>query len=134
MLLAAMASALLTLGSRAIPPNPPRFDAATAASSDGPTVSVTDLTYEPGHSSGWHVHAGTHSVVVLSGTLTVSEEDCQPQEYRAGQTYVGGRDAHQVSNVGAEPAQLVVVYFSESTGTATPSRTVAPPEACESVA
>lgn len=76
-------------------------------------VSTADLIYEPGHSSGWHVHPGVHSVVVLSGTLTVYDEACEGHDYGPGQAYVGGREPHVALNTGAEAAGLVITYVAD---------------------
>ena len=55
-----------------------------------PTVGTATSSYGPGHTSGWHVHPGVHSVVVLSGTLTVYDENCVRTDYGPGQSYLGG--------------------------------------------
>jgi hypothetical protein len=43
--------------------------------------------------SGWHVHPGVHSVVVLSGTLTVYDDHCVRTDDRPGEIYLGGDKA-----------------------------------------
>ena len=67
---------------------------SSSASSRFPDVGGTDVAYEPGHSSGWHVHPGVHSVVVLPGNLTVYDADCRRHAYGPGQTYLGGDIVH----------------------------------------
>lgn len=102
---------------------------APRADAPFPDVGVTELTYEPGHASGWHVHSGLHSVVVLSGTLTVYDDNCQRHQYVAGETYLGGRTAHLARNEGTEPAELSVTYVYQSH--ADPGVPVSIPFGCE---
>lgn len=75
-----------------------------------PQLGTTDGTYEPGHSSGWHVHPGVHAVVVLAGTLTVYDHDCGRQQFGPGQTYVGGDQPHVARNEEADELRFVVTY------------------------
>lgn len=75
-------------------------------------VAVSDDSYVPGHSSGWHVHPGLHAVVVLSGTLTIYDEGCHGRDYGAGESYLGGRHPHLARNEGTEPVVLVITYVS----------------------
>jgi hypothetical protein len=46
-----------------------------------PDVGIAQIVYEPGHSSGWHVHAGVHSVVRAVGALTVYDQACGRQDF-----------------------------------------------------
>jgi quercetin dioxygenase-like cupin family protein len=103
---------------------------AAIAASQPPHVSTTDLVYEPGHSSGWHVHPGVHSVAVSSGTLTVYDEACRRQDFGPGQTYVGGRDPHMVRNSGDADAVLAVTYVADPSADS-PGKTVPAPPGCE---
>ncbi len=104
--------------------------AATPGAADaGPEIGVTQLTYEPGHTSGWHVHAGVHSVVVLAGTLTVYDRDCQRHQFTAGETYFGGNEAHLARNEGDEPAELAVTYVYTRHGD--PGRPLTPGAGCD---
>jgi quercetin dioxygenase-like cupin family protein len=69
------------------------------------------MTYEPGESSGWHLHEGVvHSVLVLAGTMTVYGEDCQPRVYSAGDRYLGGLQPHLVRNETNTPLEMAVAY------------------------
>lgn len=108
--------------------------AATATAAETapsfPDVGVASTSYVPGHSSGWHVHPGVHSAVVLSGTLTVYGADCSRQDYAAGQTYLGGRDAHIVRNESAEPVDLVVTYVFQTTSPLEHATVVPAPAGC----
>jgi anti-sigma factor ChrR (cupin superfamily) len=97
--------------------------------SDLPNVGVTSEDYLPGQSSGWHRHAGVHSVVVLSGTLTIYDQDCQRRDYGPGDSYIGGQQPHLARNEGAEPVALVVTYVVSRSGVP-PSATAEVPAGC----
>ena len=94
-----------------------------------PTIGTAANTYAPGHSSGWHVHPGLHSVVVLSGVLTVYDESCGPSEFRSGETYLGGSTHHLARNEGAEVLDVAITYIYQSTGEDHGS-SVSPPAGC----
>lgn len=91
------------------------------------------VTYDPGYSSGWHVHPGQHDVTVLSGTLTVYADGCRPEVYGAGERYVGGRERHLATNEGAERLEMVIRWLGAGEGRL-PDRTtpVAAPRQCVS--
>ncbi len=72
--------------------------------------AMVAITYDPGQSSGWHVHPGIHAVHILSGSLTVYDESCVARTYGPDESYVGGRDPHLARNETAEPLRLVVTY------------------------
>jgi quercetin dioxygenase-like cupin family protein len=74
-------------------------------------VTVHQATYQPGQTSGWHAHTGIHAVMVLSGTVTMYDGGCQGRAYGPGETYVGGREVHTVTNETAEPVTLSVTYL-----------------------
>ena len=103
---------------------------ATAAGADFPQVGVVENIYEPGHTSGWHTHPGVHSAVVLSGTLTVYDAQCQRHDYGAGQPYLGGRDPHVARNETAEPVALVVTYVFDQKSPLDHATTVPAPVGC----
>lgn len=105
--------------------------AGAEAAPIGADVSVTELTYPSGHSSGWHAHPGVHSIVVLSGTLTMYDEACGRQEYGAGDSYLGGSRAHLARNEAPEELRVIVtsVYSRASAGEQAPPG--AGPAGCE---
>lgn len=81
-----------------------------ATGSGFPTVGTSTNNYAPGHSSGWHVHPGVHSVVVLSGTLSVYDENCLRTEYAAGQTYLGGAAPHVARNEALDILDVAITF------------------------
>ena len=80
-----------------------------------PAVSTATVTYPPGHSSGWHVHPGLHSVVVLHGTLTVYDETCVRTDYGAGQTYLGGSAPHLARNEASDELEVAITSIYQPT-------------------
>ena len=92
-------------------------------------ISVVTQVYEPGQSSGWHVHDGVHAVAVLAGVLTVYDDRCRAATFGAGQPYVGGRGLHLVRNESDAPVAMVVTYVSP-TRPGDSTRGEAAPAAC----
>ena len=74
-------------------------------------VTVQGATYQPGQTSGWHSHTGMHAVIVLSGTVTFYDSQCQGRSYGPGDTYVGGQEVHVVRNETVAPAEVAVTYL-----------------------
>jgi quercetin dioxygenase-like cupin family protein len=95
-----------------------------------PTVGTSANAYQPGHTSGWHIHPGVHSVVVLGGTLTVYDENCRRTEYGPGQTYLGGGTPHVARNESPEVLD-VAITFVYSPATEDHGQAVPPPAGCE---
>ena len=95
-----------------------------------PSVGTATNTYQPGHTSGWHVHQGVHSVVVLRGTLTIYDGNCGRTEYGPGQTYLGGATPHVARNETPDVLDVAVTFVyrppAENHGQAVPA-----PTACE---
>lgn len=89
-------------------PTPASLGVAIGGPSD---VAAQMATYAPGQSSGWHAHTGLHAVVVVSGTLTIVDEECRRQTYGPGDSYVGGRDAHVALNEAVTPVEMAVTYM-----------------------
>jgi len=94
-------------------PSVPAAPAPSAA--PFPTVGTASVTYVPGHSSGWHVHPGVHSVVVLSGTLTIYDEHCVRTDYGPGETYLGGNAPHLARNETTAELDVVTTYVYRAT-------------------
>ena len=83
---------------------------AEAGCERGEMINVRNAEYAPGETTGWHQHQGVHVVTVLSGVLTVEDGVSGVQTFGAGDTYVGGRDAHVARNDGDVPVRMVVTY------------------------
>ena len=104
---------------------------ATEAALAGPQVTVATGAYEAGPSSGWHVHPGLHSVVVLDGSLTVYDEGCRRHDFGPGDAYLGGDRPHLVGNETAAPATYAVTYARLPEAALDPGTTVPPPPGCD---
>ncbi len=76
------------------------------------TLHVQRLLLKPGAGSGWHTHPGPEQSVINEGAVVVrSAGSCAPAVYTAGQMVViPGGVAHQVTNEGADDADVVVTY------------------------
>ncbi len=96
-----------------------------------PDISVTSLSYAPGHTSGWHVHPGVHSVVVLTGVLTVFDEGCTRQEFGSGSTYLGGRQPHLARNDAADDLTVVVTSIYDASSATGHGAPMPVPAGCE---
>jgi quercetin dioxygenase-like cupin family protein len=94
-----------------------------------PNIGTASETYEPGHTSGWHVHPGVHSVVVLSGMLTIYDEHCVRTDYGPGEIYLGGNAPHLARNEGTDDLNVAITYVYSSTSQ-TPGSPVAGPAGC----
>jgi quercetin dioxygenase-like cupin family protein len=73
-------------------------------------VDTEFVTYQPGQTSSWHAHMGVHAVAILSGEITIIDDNCQRHVYQAGDTYVGGRDPHAARNETGVATIMVVTY------------------------
>lgn len=96
------------------PDRPPIVASAPArpVAADLPAVFVVDNSYAPGQSSGWHMHRGVHAVVVLAGTLTIYDADCDRRDYEVGQTYLGGAEPHLARNEASHTLEFVSTHVS----------------------
>ncbi|MGW2476826.1 cupin domain-containing protein [Streptomyces sp. NPDC001665] len=77
-------------------------------------VTFVTATVAPGGSTGWHTHKGQLIVVVKSGTLTRTLDDCSVEVSPAGTSFVepaGRNHRHIGRNLGSEPVVLWVTYL-----------------------
>jgi hypothetical protein len=75
-------------------------------------ITVLNMTYEPGQSSGWHTHRGIHAVAIVSGQVTIYDQNCIAKAYGPNEPYIGGQLLHLIRNDGTEPAAMVVTYVN----------------------
>ena len=90
----------------------------------GTDIAMSQITVDPGGSSGWHSHPGGAIVVVAQGTLTVYQasgddshghgshgDACESTTYSAGQAFVERPgEVDQVINTGTTPYVLFVTF------------------------
>jgi quercetin dioxygenase-like cupin family protein len=95
---------------------------------EGPsTSSIQDASIEAGGHNGWHSHPGMVVVVLLSGSITWYDENCNPTNYKAGDTWVEGDKVHSFKVTSPKPIHLMA-YFLTAQGV--PVRTDEPDPAC----
>lgn len=92
-------------------------------------VSVVSQVYGPGEQSGWHAHSGIHAVAVVSGVLTVYDDQCRLETFEPGRPYIGGQHPHLVRNETDAPVVMAVTYLSP-TAPGTSTVHLAPPTGC----
>lgn len=127
----AVAASALSLELHRRADRPAVLASSSTAQGVAPDVGTTDVTYEPGHSSGWHVHPGVHSVVVLSGTLTVYDEECGRREFGPGETYLGGDRPHLARNEAPDVLRFAVTYVFDHGSPIAPGKVVPAPAPCD---
>ncbi|WP_116246360.1 cupin domain-containing protein [Nocardiopsis sp. FIRDI 009] len=84
----------------------------TITSDEDRTFVYRKITVQPGAAGGWHTHDGEELAVIVSGTLTRFDADCEPRVYEAGDALVepaDPEDVHMGANLGDEPLVLYVV-------------------------
>jgi hypothetical protein len=78
-------------------------------------LAVQRIVFQPGGSSGWHVHPGPVFIQVVSGVVTFYESNdpaCRPLVLGAGQGYLDvGDHAHIARNETNAVAENVVTYL-----------------------
>lgn len=89
-------------------------------------VSVVNQRYEPGQDSGWHRHPGIHAVTIVTGTLTVYDDQCRRQAFGPGEPYVGGQQLHLTINEAAVPVEMWTTYVSPPASTNVTQHSQAP--------
>lgn len=92
-----------------------KFKDNTGGFGDGTDVSsivMVKFVVEPGGSFGWHQHGGPVWAVIASGTLTLYDEDCQPEVYSAGRSlFESGNHTHNAFNEGSEPVEIYATFM-----------------------
>lgn len=77
------------------------------------TFSVRTVVLAPGETTGWHLHPGTETSIVNSGSIVLLDaENCAGSTYSAGDAlFVPDALVHLARNDGTVPAELVVTYL-----------------------
>jgi quercetin dioxygenase-like cupin family protein len=87
----------------------------------GTDIAMTQITVNPGGSSGWHSHPGGAVIIVKAGVLTVYRSvgrRCESTTYRAGQAFIERpREVDDVLNAGSTPYVLYVTFPGVPHGT-----------------
>jgi quercetin dioxygenase-like cupin family protein len=64
----------------------------------------------PGQSTGWHTHPGPAIVLVMAGSLTLTDEHCNVTTYGPGEGFATGLDVHQAVS-GPDGSDTYVFYL-----------------------
>jgi quercetin dioxygenase-like cupin family protein len=77
-------------------------------------VATVQVTFQPGGSTGWHVHPGPTLVAVKSGKLTLHRaKGCRSRTFSAGQTFVefGPDDVNLTRNETGDVTETLVTFL-----------------------
>jgi quercetin dioxygenase-like cupin family protein len=118
------------------PVNVLSVDAFTRAinQAHGTTAVLQHLSFTPGQSTLWHTHPGPNIVLVVSGSLTLTDNHCNVTTYSDGQGFATGLDTH-LAVAGSSGADFYSLYFlpADATVLRTPGAgESAPPPNCAS--
>jgi len=100
----------------------------------GTNVVLQHLHFSAGQSTLWHTHPGPNIVLVVGGSLTLTDEHCDVTTYGDGEGFATGLDVHQAV-AGPNGADFYSLYFlpADATVLRTPpgGQTASPPN-CDS--
>jgi quercetin dioxygenase-like cupin family protein len=77
-------------------------------------VATVHVTFQPGGSTGWHVHPGPALVTVKTGQLTLHRaKGCETRTFTAGQTFLefGPKDVNLTRNETDGVTETVVTFM-----------------------
>ncbi len=75
----------------------------------GTNAVLTRVHFSDGQSTGWHTHPGPNLVLVVSGQLTLTDQNCNVTTYGPGQGFATGLDVHLAVASGA--TDFYALYF-----------------------
>jgi quercetin dioxygenase-like cupin family protein len=61
----------------------------------GTNSVLQHVRFAAGQSTGWHAHPGPNIVLVVAGSLTLTDEHCNVTTYGPGEGFATGIDVHQ---------------------------------------
>ncbi len=79
----------------------------------GTNAVLQHLTFAPGQSTLWHTHPGPNLVLVVGGSLTLTDEHCNVTVYTDGQGFATGLKTH-LAVAGPQGADFYTLYFLPS--------------------
>lgn len=95
----------------------PHFKIKLQDTSTPGDVVVQKFVLAPGGQSGWHMHPGPAVVTVMSGQLTLDQENCSSAVYSAGQVAVEPTgEVHRVRNIGTTDLTFWVTFLDIPVG------------------
>jgi hypothetical protein len=76
----------------------------------GTNAVLTHLRFAPGQSTGWHTHPGPNLVLLVGGSLTLTDEHCDMTTYGDRAAFATGLDVH-LAVAGPGGADFYSLYF-----------------------
>jgi quercetin dioxygenase-like cupin family protein len=76
----------------------------------GTNAVLQHLTFAAGQSTLWHTHPGPNIVLVVGGSLTLTDNHCNVTTYGDGQGFATGLDTH-MAVAGPNGADFYSLYF-----------------------
>ena len=76
----------------------------------GTNAVLQHLHFVPEQSTGWHTHPGPNIVLVVTGSLTLTDEHCNATTYGPGQAFATGLNVHEAV-AGSEGSDFYTFYF-----------------------
>jgi quercetin dioxygenase-like cupin family protein len=76
----------------------------------GTDAVLQHLRFAPGQSTLWHTHPGPNIVLLVGGSLTLTDEHCNVKTYSDGQGFATGLKTH-LAVAGPEGADFYSLYF-----------------------
>jgi len=68
------------------------------------------FVFAPGQSTGWHHHPGPNIVMVVGGSLTLTDQFCNETSYSVGTGFATGLDVHEAI-AGSGGADFYALYL-----------------------
>ena len=117
MIASVTAGALACLSTAALCAEPPDIHVDVPKNRAGLEVNVVEHDFQPGQSSGWHIHHGTEIAYVLSGEMNVQIGASPIRHVSPGDTFEVDRDTpHRATNDGSTTARLLITYLRDKNG------------------
>jgi quercetin dioxygenase-like cupin family protein len=76
----------------------------------GSTAVLQHVVYSPGQNTLWHTHPGPNVVLVVGGSLTITDNHCNSTTYTDGQGFATGLDVH-MGVAGPQGADTYSLFF-----------------------
>src|SRR5215813_15394077 len=76
----------------------------------GTNAVLQHLHFVAEQSTGWHTHPGPNIVLVVTGSLTLTDEHCNVTTYGPGEAFATGLDVHEAV-AGSEGSDFYTFYF-----------------------
>jgi len=96
----------------------------------GTTAVLQHVVYAPGQNTLWHTHPGPNIVLVVGGSLTITDEHCNSTTYSDGQGFATGLNVHE-GVAGTAGADTYSLFFlpadAEAIRTPAPGISADPP-------